>query len=352
MARRLLGIVEQHLQARGRCRGTACHARIESAMARPSGASGRERAGAVAERALTGHDDARRVAHDRGIRGHAHRLQRAGGLERLGDRAQIAEPRVDDGDHPVRVPFVDGTTPPTRGSMREASDVARANAFHSASRMWCAFCAVVQPQVQVALAAIGERLEELVRQLGVEAADPLAGDAVDAPDEARSPREVDDRLRQRLVHRHGALAVATDAALVAERLRERVAEHEPDVLDDVVGVDLDVAARDELQIVEPVAREGVEHVREERQLRVDRPRAGAVEIERDLDLRFGGVALDGDATHRSLYTIESRLECRIRALLRRHVRDTPGTSARGRAVARRGGRRPPSRRAPSAASRQ
>ena len=115
----------------------------------------------------------------------------------------------------------------------------------------------------------------------------------------RPPREVDHRLRQRLVHRHGALAVAADAALVAERLGERITEHQPHVLDHVVGIDVDVAARVELEIVQAVARERVEHVREERQLRVDRPRARAVQIERDLDLRFGRVALDGDASHRS-----------------------------------------------------
>ena len=61
-------------------------------------------------------------------------------------------------------------------------------------------------------------------------------------DEERPPREVDDRLHQRLVERHRRLAEAADAGLVAERLAQRLAEHEPDVLDRVVVVDLEIAA--------------------------------------------------------------------------------------------------------------
>ena len=40
------------------------------------------------------------------------------------DRAQIPRANVDDRDHPVSVPFVDGIAPPSRGSMRVAASVA------------------------------------------------------------------------------------------------------------------------------------------------------------------------------------------------------------------------------------
>ena len=54
--------------------------------------------------------------------------------------------------------------------------------------------------------------------------------------------DVDDGLDQRLVERHGGVAEPGDAALVAERLAQGVAEDDGDVLDGVVGVDVDVAA--------------------------------------------------------------------------------------------------------------
>jgi hypothetical protein len=41
-------------------------------------------------------------------------------LERTLDRAQISRANVDDRDHAVKVPFVEGTAPPRRGSTRVA----------------------------------------------------------------------------------------------------------------------------------------------------------------------------------------------------------------------------------------
>src|SRR4051794_3783922 len=71
----------------------------------------------------------------------------------------------------------------------------------------------------------------------------------------------------------------------------------------MMGVHVDIAAREQIEIVQPVARERVQHVREERHLRVDGAYAGAVEPEGDADLRFGGVAFDRDASHYgALYT--------------------------------------------------
>src|SRR3712207_8998612 len=48
--------------------------------------------------------------------------------------------------------------------------------------------------------------------------------------EVRPAGEVDGRLREHLVHRDRRVAVAGDAAFVPERLRERLAERDGDVL--------------------------------------------------------------------------------------------------------------------------
>ena len=51
----------------------------------------------------------------------------------------LAQAVVDFSGRPHLVWKVDGTTPPRRGSMREASSAARAKALNSASMMWWAF---------------------------------------------------------------------------------------------------------------------------------------------------------------------------------------------------------------------
>ena len=82
---------------------------------------------------------------------------------------------------------------------------------------------------------------------------------------------------KRLVERAGGLAEAADAGLVAERLAQRLAEGEADVLDGVVLVDLEVAARPHGQVEEAVAGEALQHVVEERHAGVDGRLAGAVD---------------------------------------------------------------------------
>jgi hypothetical protein len=62
-------------------------------------------------------------------------------------------------------------------------------------------------------------------------------------DDVGAAGHVDHGLDERLVERHGRVAEARDAGLVAERLGDRLAEDDRDVLDGVVGVDVDVAAR-------------------------------------------------------------------------------------------------------------
>ena len=59
----------------------------------------------------------------------------------------------------------------------------------------------------------------------------------------RPAGQVDGGLHERLVERDQRVAEPADAGLVAERLAQRLAERERGVLDGVVGVDLEVAAR-------------------------------------------------------------------------------------------------------------
>src|SRR5580658_3287652 len=86
----------------------------------------------------------------------------------------------------------------------------------------------------------GEGLEELAHQCSVESADPL-GREFGPEYEERPARYVERDPRQGLVHRQQAIGVAGQAALVAERFGQRLAQGDADVLDRMMIVDVAVA---------------------------------------------------------------------------------------------------------------
>ncbi len=104
--------------------------------------------------------------------------------------------------------------------------------------------------------------------------------------EVGATADVDDGLRERLVERDEGVAVARDARLVAERLADRLAEHDRDVLDGVVRVDVGVARRAHGEVGERVLGERRQQVVEERHGGVDVTATGAVEVELELDRRL------------------------------------------------------------------
>ena len=83
------------------------------------------------------------------------------------------------------------------------------------------------------------------------------------PDEVRPPGNVDRGARHRLVHRQMHVGVAGDALHVAERLLQRGAERDADVLDRVVLVDVEVALGLDGDVDQAVAGDLLQHVVEE-----------------------------------------------------------------------------------------
>ena len=92
------------------------------------------------------------------------------------------------------------------------------------------------------------------------------------------------------------MAVAANASFVTQRLRQRLAQCDADILDRVVIVDVGVAIGLDLQIHQPVAGDLVEHVLEEGDAGLEVRLAGAVQIHLQADAGFQRVAGDfGDA---------------------------------------------------------
>ena len=96
------------------------------------------------------------------------------------------------------------------------------------------------------------------------------------------------------------MAIATHRALVAERLVDRHAERDADVLDGMMGVDGEIAIGLDVEIDDAVACDLVEHVIQKRDSGGEGGHAAAVEIDGDRDLRFLGIARDasGAGVHR------------------------------------------------------
>ena len=81
-----------------------------------------------------------------------------------------------------------------------------------------------------------------MNELGLQVAD--AGDPdLQIDDGVRPPAEIDGGDRERFVHRHDEIPGAVDAASVAERLRDRLAERDAEILDRVMLVDVEIARR-------------------------------------------------------------------------------------------------------------
>src|SRR5690606_22876868 len=135
--------------------------------------------------------------------------------------------------------------------------------------------------------------------------------------------EIDDDARERLVERNVGMAVATDALLVADRARDRLAERDADVLDRVGAGEVRVACALDFQIAESVTRERVGHVVEARHAAGELALAGAVEIDEDPHAGLGGIAADFGAAHRVPEEIGASGRARFRAF-----RAAPRTAGR------------------------
>jgi hypothetical protein len=154
-------------------------------------------------------------------------------------------------------------------------------------------------EVQVAERGAREATEELTSQLGIEAADPASLQHVGVIDQRRPTPEIHRGRRQRLVHRDGRLPESSDSAPVPQRFSNRLSQTDTDILDGVMGVDLHVASRLDLQIEQPVTAEGFQHVGEKRDGRVDAALTLAIEVQSELDLRLGGVSYDFRTAHQN-----------------------------------------------------
>ena len=142
----------------------------------------------------------------------------------------------------------------------------------------------------------GEGLEEFAHELGIERAD-LRRRKARAEHQERPAGDIERDTGQRLVHGQQAIRIAGDAAFVAERLAQGLAEREPGILHRMVVVDMVVADGLDLEVDQAVAGDLIEHVIEEADPGRDLGHPGAVEVDLDLERGFVGGSRDRRPAH-------------------------------------------------------
>src|SRR5262249_52214917 len=110
---------------------------------------------------------------------------------------------------------------------------------------------------------VAQSLHEIVHQFGLETTHSLLLDG-DVVGEEDPPADIDYGFAKRLIKRDDGATEALDSRAITERLAKRASHHDPDVLDRMMLIDMQVAAGSELEIEEAMAREAFEHVVQER----------------------------------------------------------------------------------------
>ena len=139
---------------------------------------------------------------------------------------------------------------------------------------------------------LGERLQEVLGEGGIEVTDTIAGE-FHPVDQVRAIRNVDGDLDLGLGHRQDGGTEATNPLARAQRLADGVSQGDPDVLDGVVQIDLEISLGGDLQIEEPVLRKRLQHVVEEGNPGRDVILPRTIEHDFDLDVCLLRLADDG-----------------------------------------------------------
>ena len=135
---------------------------------------------------------------------------------------------------------------------------------------------------------IDQAMEEFGNQIHIETADHGTR-VIDVVFEAGPAGEVDDDARQRFVERHIAVAIAGQPLLVAPGLGQRLAKGDADILDRMMGVDMQIALGIDIKVDQAVTGNLIQHVIEERYASGKLALAGAIEVETHGDLRLEGI---------------------------------------------------------------
>jgi len=129
-------------------------------------------------------------------------------------------------------------------------------------------------------------------QVDIKVAHTCAG-VIDMKLESGAAGNVQHHARQRFVERHVGVAIATNAFLVAQRLRKRLTQGNTGVFGAMVIIDMQVTITADVEINQAMPDDLVQHVVKKRHAAVERALAAAVKIDGNGDSGFIGITDHG-----------------------------------------------------------
>ncbi len=142
--------------------------------------------------------------------------------------------------------------------------------------------------VQCHLGVVHETLEELEEQVDIEIPDGATLER-NVVFQSRAAGEIDHHPGEGLIEGHIGVAVAANTGLV-QRLVEGLANGDAEILHRVVGIDLQVACRLDVEIDQAMAGHLLQHVFQKGQARGNAECTGAVQVQADGNLGLFGIA--------------------------------------------------------------
>src|SRR5579863_650586 len=145
--------------------------------------------------------------------------------------------------------------------------------------------AVNDLDVHVATCGAREAFKEIVDQFALQIADlPVAHLRVN--DRRGATSKINRGERKRFIHRHQKVAGAQNASFSAERQAEGFTQRDPDILDGVVLIYVEITPGVNFEIKRAVAGKQLEHVIEEAYAGRDAVPAMAIHAQLQPDARF------------------------------------------------------------------
>lgn len=149
--------------------------------------------------------------------------------------------------------------------------------------------AVMVQDMQRNAGILGQRLKELAHQFRVEGADLRCG-KIDVPHKEGPAGNIDGSLGHRLVHGKVERGITGNAAPVAQRLGNRLADGDAGIFHGVVVIDMQVTLDLDLHVDQRMAAELVQHMVEKSHAGGNCRLAGAVDIHAHRNRGFVGGA--------------------------------------------------------------
>src|SRR5580658_548537 len=155
--------------------------------------------------------------------------------------------------------------------------------------------AIQRPQMHISPRRLRESLKEILQQLSLKIAHAPRRNSR-AADAVRAATQINRRSRKRFIHGHQKVSSAQNAALRSQRLQHRFAKHDAHILDGVMLIDIEIAARLQIEVKSPMARNEFKHVVEKTYTGADARFSAPVEIKAQADVRLGSLAMDAGLT--------------------------------------------------------